>query len=76
MTRRALLLAILSPTLAFGEPQGFSVRGKLTATDQEAQEGYFQLGRELMIATPPKSPIVDGLRQMVGRDVVFVLEAR
>ena len=62
--------------LVYGEPQGFSVSCPLTSTDQEAQEGYFNCGRELMIATKPGSPIHDDLLRMRGAEVTVVVTTR
>lgn len=77
MTRRACLLALILAPLSSRKVEaiGFHITGKLTATDQEAQEGYFNLGKDLMLATRPKSPIHDDLKAMVGKEVqvsVFV----
>lgn len=68
VSRRLFLLA---PFLVAArvEAAGFHVTGKLGATDQEAQEGYFALGKELMIVTKPNSPVHDTLRGMVGSEV-------
>lgn len=62
--------------LLAAEPIGFSVRGVLSATDQEAQEGYFAIGTELYVVTTPKSPVIDDLKAMVGRTVLVIVEAR
>ena len=74
-----LLLIVLTlfagAAFVYGEPEGFSVSCPLTATDQEAQEGYFNCGSELMVATKPGSPVHDDLLRMRGRDVVVVVEA-
>lgn len=48
---------------------GIHVTGTLSATDVEAQEGYFALGKELAIVTHPKAPVIDELRAMVGQTV-------
>jgi len=55
---------------------GFLVRGPLSATDQESQEGYYAIGKELFLVTKPGSPIHDDLKRMVGKNVVVVVEAR
>ena len=70
MTRRALLTAFGVPMTGMIVPRvGVHVTGTLTATEQEALEGYFNLGRELAIVTHPKSPIVADLRRMVDQTV-------
>ena len=75
-----LLLIVLTlfagAAFVYGEPVGFSVRGLMTATDQEAQEGYFAVGQELMIVTKPGSPIHDDLKAMTGADVTVVVTTR
>ena len=59
-----------------GQAQGFSVSCPLSATDQEAQEAYFNCGRELTIVTKPGSPIHDALKAMRGADVTVVVTTR
>lgn len=70
------VIAFLVGALLYAEPQGFPVRCPLTATNQEAQEGYFNCGSEIMIATKPGSPVHDDLQRMLGHDVIVVVEAR
>ena len=79
LTRRACLLGI--GTLLAPRPAaalGVHVTGRLTATDQEAQEGYFALCAAsgachpedaLAISAHAKSPLLGPLRSMVGRTV-------
>ena len=76
MTRRAFLATACSvPMTGMTVPRGGEARtgvhvtGTLTATAQEAREGYFNLGRELVIVTHPKSPIIPDLRRMVNQTV-------
>lgn len=72
-----LVLALLLGVTVFASAgDGFIVRGLMTSTDQEAQEGYFAVGAELAIVTKPGSPIHDDLKRMVGKNVVIVVEAR
>ena len=70
------ILAFVVGALLYAEPQGFSVRCPLTATDQEAIEGYYACGRELTIVTKPNSPVHDDLQRMLGQEVTVVVEAR
>ena len=74
----ALLVAIvmLLAAMAYGEAQGFPVRCILTATDQEALEGYYACGNELTIVTKPGSPVHDDLQRMLGHVVTVVVETR
>jgi len=71
-----MLTMFAGVVLVYGEPQGFSVSCPLTSTDQEAQEGDFNCGAELMIATKPGSPIHDDLLRMRGADVTVVVTTR
>ena len=79
MTRRALFGL---PLLLLGrraEAAGFHISGKITATFQEAQEGYFAMGRDLTIATRPGRPLHKELQAMVGQECqvsVFTLKAQ
>ena len=74
----ALLVAIvmLLAAMAYGEAGGFPVRCLLTATDQEAMEGYYNCGAELAIVTKPNSSVHDDLQRMLGHEVVVVVETR
>ena len=45
------------------------ISGTLKATDQEAQEGYFSIGRNIMVTARPESDEHRALREMVGKDV-------
>lgn len=71
VNRRAFLATAfgVSVTATPATAAGIHVTGRLDATEQEAQEGYFALGRELMIVTKPDSPIHDDLRSMIGATV-------
>ena len=54
MKTRVVMAAILAWTMAaFGTAaqEAFSVAGRVSATDQEAQEGYFAIDHETMIGT-------------------------
>lgn len=76
--RWALLIIIMLLLCAgvYGAARGFVITGPITATDQEAQEGYFHVGSEFMVITKPNSPIHDDLKAMIGRDVVVAVEAK
>lgn len=73
MTRRKCLSLCALP-VTFGAVtvtarSGVHVTGTLTATDQEQQEGYFNLGRELMIVVRPETVPHQQLQAMVNRQV-------
>lgn len=75
----AVLVALavcVGAALAFAAPEGFEVTCPLTAIEQEAQEGYFNCGRELAIVTKPGGPIHDDLTRMLGREVVVIVETK
>jgi hypothetical protein len=77
MTRRAFFgsLCAVAVTPNAVHAAGFHITGKMDATDQEAQEGYFSIGKDVMIVTRPNSPVHDDLRSMIGSQVqcsVFV----
>lgn len=61
-------LAVIVPGSVSAQT-GFHVTGVVTATEQERQEGYINLGAELMLATHPKSPIYDDLVGFIGHNV-------
>ena len=73
LTRRELLTAlagvIITPNTVTAAPAGFHVTGPLTATELERQEGYVNLGKDLMLATHPKSPIYGNLTGLIGETV-------
>ena len=72
MTRRTLLLGLmLRPTTApkvHGE-----VAGHFSATDQEAEEGYFALGQEVMLVVKPGSHFHSILKSLVGKEIRFLV---
>ena len=75
--RRLVVVMILAATLAVlgvAAQDGFSLGGRLTATDQEAQEGYFAIDQQTMIVVKPKSPMHDYLRGKVGQRVRITVE--
>jgi hypothetical protein len=76
--RRRLLLGALIVTLLAGvaaaAQQGFSLSGRLGATDQEAQEGYFAIDNQTMIVVKPGSDFHAYLRTKVGQRVRITVE--
>jgi hypothetical protein len=52
----------------------FSAAGRLSATDQEAQEGYFAIDQQTMIVVKPNSPLHNYLRGKVGQRIRLTVE--
>jgi hypothetical protein len=76
MTRRALLATLIGvPIMGTNVPRlgaaqaGFHVTGPIEPLEQEKQEGYFPIGKDMTLMTHPKSPIYDDLLSLVGRTV-------
>jgi len=67
-------VALLMTALAYAVQQSFTIRGRLGATDQEAQEGYFALDSQTMIVVKPGSEIHQYLRSKVGQRVRITIE--
>jgi len=66
---------ILALTLLFmhqslhAQGDDFSVTGKISCTDQECDEGYFQIAPTVMLAVKPGSEFHKYLRQQAGRKI-------
>ena len=67
------MVALLLTGVALAQ-QGFTIRGRLGATDQEAQEGYFALDSQTMIVVKPGSDLHAYLRSRVGQRVRVTIE--
>jgi hypothetical protein len=52
----------------------FTVSGRLGATDQEAQEGYFAIDPQTMIVVKPGTEIHAYLRSRVGQPIRVTIE--
>ncbi len=50
-----VVIGLLLAGLGLAAQQGFTLRGRLGATDQEAQEGYFAIDSQTMIVVKPGS---------------------
>jgi hypothetical protein len=77
--RRLVLLGVLMSTLMFGlgvvaAQEGFSLRGRMSATDQEADEGYFAIDQQTMIVVKPGSELHAYLRGQAGKRVRLTVE--
>jgi hypothetical protein len=68
------LIGIVLMGLGVGAQTGFSVHGRLSATDQEAQEGYFAIDQQTMIAVKPNSALHSYLKGKVGQPVRVTIE--
>jgi hypothetical protein len=67
-----IMLALL--TAAAVARQGFTIRGRVGATDQEAQEGYFAIDNQTMIVVKPGSEFHAYMRSRVGQRVRITIE--
>ena len=52
----------------------FSLAGRVSATDQEAQEGYFAVDQQTMIVVKPNSAMHAYLKSKVGQRVRITVE--
>ena len=68
------LIGMLLSGLALAAQQGFSLSGRVGATDQEAQEGYFAIDNQTMIVVKPGSDLHNYLRARVGQRVRVTIE--
>ena len=69
-----LILGVLVTGVVVAAQQGFTVRGRIGATDQEAQEGYFAVDNQTMIVVKPGTEIHGYLRSRVGQRVRISIE--
>ncbi len=70
----ALTLALVFGAFSVRAEDGFTVGGRLSATDQEAQEGYFAIDQETMVVVKPRSPFHNYLKSKVGQRVRITVE--
>ena len=69
-----LVLGLIATGVVLAVQQGFTVRGRIGATDQEAQEGYFAVDNQTMIVVKPGSELHGYLRSRVGQRVRISIE--
>jgi hypothetical protein len=69
----ALVVGLLGGAALAG--QATSVQGQLSATEQEADEGYFAIGQDTMLVVKPGSALHDWLKARRGQRVRVTLEA-
>ena len=67
------MVALLMAGIALAQ-QGFTMRGRIGATDQEAQEGYFAIDNQTMVVVKPGSDLHGYLRSRVGQRVRITIE--
>lgn len=71
-------LAVLTGTLLLGwavaAQEGFVMTGRVSATDQEADEGYFAIDQQTMVVVKPGSELHAYLRGQAGKRVRLVVE--
>ena len=68
------LLVLVAAGLAMAAQGGFTLRGRVGATDQEAQEGYFAVDNQTMVVVKPGSELHAYLRSRVGQRVRITIE--
>ena len=68
-----MIVALLMAGMALAQ-QGFTMRGRIGATDQEAQEGYFAIDNQTMVVVKPGSELHSYLRARVGQRVRITIE--
>ena len=67
-------LGVVATGLVAAAQEGFSLTGRLGATDQEAQEGYFAIDSQTMIVVRPGSEMHTFLRGKVGQRIRLTIE--
>ena len=76
--RRLLVLITLMGTLLLGftvaAQEGFVLAGRLSATDQEADEGYFAIDQQTMLVVKPGSELHAYLRGKSGKRIRVTVE--
>ena len=76
--RQLVIAATLITTLLLGwtvaAQEGFSLIGRLSATDQEADEGYFAIDQQTMVVVKPGSELHAYLRGQAGKRVRITVE--
>jgi hypothetical protein len=77
MKRLVALVAVVGLMLlglGVAAQEGFSLTGRLGATDQESQEGYFAIDSQTMIVVKPGSDMHAFLRAKVGQRIRLTVE--
>jgi len=76
MRRQVAALALLGTLLGVGAAaqEGFVLLGRLSATDQEADEGYFAIDQQTMLVVKPGSELHAYLKAQAGKRVRLIVE--
>jgi hypothetical protein len=69
-----LLLAVVALGLTVAAQQQFTISGRIGATDQEVQEGYFALDAQTMLVVKPGTEAHAYLRGKVGQRVRVTIQ--
>jgi hypothetical protein len=76
--RRVVVLVALVAVMMMGwvvaAQDALSVTGRVGATDQEAQEGYFAIDQQTMIVVKPGSTLHNYLKGKVGQRLRLTVE--
>jgi hypothetical protein len=76
--RRLLVLVTIVVALLLGltvaAQTGFVLSGRLSATDQEADEGYFAIDQQTMLVVKPGSDLHAYLRSQAGKRIRITVE--
>jgi hypothetical protein len=70
----AALVVVLLCVSWLAAADGFVLSGRLSATDQEADEGYFAIDQQTMLVVKPGSELHAYLRGQAGKRVRMIVE--
>jgi hypothetical protein len=70
----ALLVGLVAGGAAVASQASIAVQGQVSATEQEADEGYFAIGGDTMIVAKPQSALHQWLRTHNSRQVRVTIE--
>jgi hypothetical protein len=74
MILAALVVAALAGGVVMARQASIAVQGRVSATEQESDEGYFAVGSETMIVAKPQSGLHQWLRAHNGQHVRVTIE--
>ena len=76
MRRLLVILTVIGTLLGFtvAAQAGFALTGRLSATDQEADEGYFAIDQQTMLVVKPGSELHAYLKNQAGKRVRITVE--
>jgi hypothetical protein len=70
----ALVVGALIGGVAVAHQASIAVQGRVSATEQESDEGYFAVGSETMVVAKPESALHQWLRAHNGQQVRVTIE--